>query len=85
VTGYSIDHTPTAARCCELHNVNCEPPGDLCCSDCSETIHYGPHAGCVLERCICPSELAHLASTQPGYAGARIGMREYLKASSSDA
>lgn len=27
--------------CCELHNANCEPPGDLCCYDCGEANH--PH------------------------------------------
>jgi hypothetical protein len=81
--GYSIDHTPIAARCCRLHNISCEPPGELCCPECSETIHFGPHVGlgvpgCVLEPCSCSSEQEHLETTQPGYGGARVGMREYL-------
>jgi hypothetical protein len=32
------DPTPTA-RCCDMHNVHCEPPGDLCCRDCTEVAH----------------------------------------------
>lgn len=77
--GYRIDHVPAAARCCELHNINCEPSGDLCCGACGEFTHPNHStsiAPCVLERCACASELVHLSSTQPGYAGARIGMRE---------
>lgn len=25
--------------CCDLHNVNCEPPSELCCEYCSEAFH----------------------------------------------
>lgn len=28
--------------CCDMHNEHCEPPGDLCCEDCSE-FHHGMH------------------------------------------
>ena len=32
-----------AVPCCDLHNRNCEPPGDLCCGECTE-YHHGLHA-----------------------------------------
>lgn len=32
---------PMPPYCCDLHNVHCEPPGDLCCPDCAEAFH--PH------------------------------------------
>lgn len=41
--------------CCDLHNHNCEPPGDLCCYRCAEAAHDTfptPHADgtrCVLD------------------------------------
>lgn len=37
--------------CCEFHNQNCEPPGDLCCHDCTEARHPVHPNGvtCVLE------------------------------------
>lgn len=28
-------------RCCGLHGRNCEPPGELCCGDCTEADHPG--------------------------------------------
>lgn len=28
-----------ATACCDLHNQHCEPPGDLCCGDCTEGTH----------------------------------------------
>jgi hypothetical protein len=31
-----------AGRCCKWHNEHCEPPGDLCCSECTE-FHHGVH------------------------------------------
>lgn len=76
--GYAIDHQPAAARCCETHNTNCEPPGDLCCSGCPEVDHYRglTHRPCVLDRCSCTSTEMHIANTRPGWAGAEIGMRE---------
>lgn len=76
--GYRIDHVPVTRRCCEMHNINCEPPGDLCCDDCGELNHYRglEHSPCVLDRCKCASEETHLGTTQPGYAGNEIGMRE---------
>lgn len=83
--GYRIDHIPVTARCCELHNVNCEPQGDLCCDDCAEIDHNHSltgerdHPVCVLDPCICTSEQQHVGTTQPGYAGAPIGMREPLE------
>lgn len=24
--GYLIDHVPAQQRCCDLHNIHCEPP-----------------------------------------------------------
>ncbi len=44
----------TGPGCCDLHNRNCEPPSELCCSGCAEAAHDTfpvPHAdgsGCVL-------------------------------------
>lgn len=32
---------PDAGRCCDMHNRNCEPPGDLCCGECTEARHAG--------------------------------------------
>lgn len=76
--GYLIDHVPAAQRCCELHNVNCEPPGDLCCDGCPEVDHGAllGHRRCVLVTCGCRSVQQHLDTTQPGYAGDPVGMRE---------
>jgi hypothetical protein len=31
----------TGNMCCDLHGRNCEPPGDLCCEDCTEARHAG--------------------------------------------
>lgn len=75
--GYLIDHVLMRQRCCECHNINCEPPGDLCCFDCPEVDHGAllGHRRCVLVKCGCRSEQAHLDATRPGYAGARPGMR----------
>lgn len=25
--------------CCDMHNRHCEPPGDLCCRECTEAAH----------------------------------------------
>jgi hypothetical protein len=34
------DQVPTRfAPCCNLHSQRCEPPGDLCCRDCTEAAH----------------------------------------------
>jgi hypothetical protein len=35
------DFPPPGSRylCCDLHNIHCEPPGDLCCGDCTEGAH----------------------------------------------
>jgi hypothetical protein len=77
--GYLIDHVPAAQRCCEVHNINCEAPGDLCCGACAEFTHPNHSTSierCVLARCDCQSEQAHLDATKPGYAGERVGMRE---------
>lgn len=77
--GYSIDHVLEVDRCCELHNINCEPPADICCDDCREVghpTHLGLGPGCVLDPCDCTSEQQHLETTQPGYAGDPIGMRK---------
>lgn len=30
---------PDDMPCCNLHNERCEPPGDLCCHDCTEASH----------------------------------------------
>jgi hypothetical protein len=37
--------------CCDLHNMHCEPPGDLCCGECAEARHpeHPPAVRCVLE------------------------------------
>jgi hypothetical protein len=32
---------PTEATCCRWHTPTCEPPSELCCSDCTEGAH--PH------------------------------------------
>jgi Protein of unknown function (DUF2829) len=32
---------PPEARCCDFHGRNCEPPGDLCCENCTEARHGG--------------------------------------------
>jgi hypothetical protein len=39
-----------AESCCDLHNTHCEPPGDLCCQQCTEAAHphHPPGTGCVL-------------------------------------
>jgi hypothetical protein len=29
------------ARCCDMHNRNCEPPSELCCENCTEARHAG--------------------------------------------
>jgi hypothetical protein len=46
--------------CCDLHNVHCEPPGDLCCGRCTEARHpqHPPGVTCVLA--------AHQAAPTPG-------------------
>jgi hypothetical protein len=31
----------TGAMCCDMHGRNCEPPGDLCCWECTEARHGG--------------------------------------------
>jgi hypothetical protein len=51
--------------CCSLHNMHCEPPGELCCANCAEW-HHGLHAdwpnGLTLSshhdgsRCVLPHE-----------------------------
>jgi hypothetical protein len=40
-----------AVRCCDLHNVHCEPPSELCCGDCPEAAHpnHPPGTRCVLD------------------------------------
>ncbi|MEV1013863.1 hypothetical protein AB0I89_24220 [Micromonospora sp. NPDC049801] len=37
--------------CCDLHNVHCEPPSELCCYQCAEAAHPEHPRGvrCVLE------------------------------------
>lgn len=41
--------------CCDWHNRSCEPPGDLCCGDCTEASHdtfpirHADGTACVLE------------------------------------
>jgi hypothetical protein len=58
----------TVPPCCEMHNRNCEPPGDLCCGHCTE-FHHGWHR-CYLdedwtghhgrpEQCVLATENAH--------------------------
>ncbi len=39
-----------AAACCDLHGPACEPPSELCCQDCTETMHPSHEDGsaCVL-------------------------------------
>ncbi|HEV2376223.1 MAG TPA: hypothetical protein VGS19_29140 [Streptosporangiaceae bacterium] len=37
--------------CCDLHGRNCEPPGDLCCGECTEANHPNHPRG---ERCSSP-------------------------------
>jgi hypothetical protein len=36
--------------CCDMHNVHCEPPGDLCCYGCTEIGHpeHSDGGKCVL-------------------------------------
>lgn len=72
--GYRIDHIAIGDRCCDLHNIHCEPPGDLCCQLCPERDHHQGHR-CVLDRCTCDSEAEHLGATQPS-SGSAIGTRE---------
>lgn len=44
-----------ASRCCDLHSQHCEPPGALCCHDCTEAAHdtfpirHADGSRCVLE------------------------------------
>lgn len=44
------------ASCCDSHNQHCEPPGDLCCGQCTEAAHdmfpirHGDGSRCVLEQ-----------------------------------
>jgi hypothetical protein len=41
---YLVDAPATPMwPCCDLHNRNCEPPSELCCSGCTE-FHHGMHA-----------------------------------------
>lgn len=37
--------------CCDMHNEHCEPPGDLCCVNCTEARHplHPPGQSCVLD------------------------------------
>lgn len=37
--------------CCDLHNVHCETPSELCCIDCTEVDHprHRPGQVCVLD------------------------------------
>lgn len=39
-------------KCCDLHNVHCEPPSELCCEDCVEMYHPTHRLGtrCVLSQ-----------------------------------
>lgn len=39
-----------AVRCCDLHNVHCEPPSELCCLYCTELAHpaHADGSPCVL-------------------------------------
>jgi hypothetical protein len=39
--------------CCDLHNAHCEPPGELCCHECTEAAHpdHPRGASCVLTPC----------------------------------
>lgn len=34
-----LSPSPGAGSCCDLHGRNCEPPGDLCCENCTEADH----------------------------------------------
>jgi hypothetical protein len=38
---YAASHAGTHPPCCDLHGRNCEPPGDLCCENCTEARHVG--------------------------------------------
>jgi hypothetical protein len=46
-----IKHGLLPPECCDLHNIHCEPPADLCCDDCTEVRHpqHPPGVPCVLE------------------------------------
>lgn len=35
--------------CCDMHNVHCEPPSELCCNGCTEASHPEHRRG---ERCV---------------------------------
>jgi hypothetical protein len=58
--------------CCDLHNENCEPSGDLCCQECTEAAHATfpvPHldgSHCVLNTMTCEGDVY-------GYPGAASG------------
>lgn len=51
---YATEAAAEPTPCCDMHNAQCEPPGDLCCESCTEAKHYtfpNPHADgskCVL-------------------------------------
>lgn len=34
-----VERAARPAQCCDLHGRNCEPPGDLCCRECTEARH----------------------------------------------
>lgn len=46
ISGVLDAHIDSRGKCCDLHGRNCEPPGDLCCGDCTE----GRHGGWMDER-----------------------------------
>lgn len=48
MTGHTAE---SDARCCDLHNRNCEPPSELCCWTCTEAAHPDHRDG---SACIAP-------------------------------
>jgi hypothetical protein len=42
---------PMPPYCCDLHNMHCEPFGELCCDECGEVAHPEHPRGvrCVLD------------------------------------
>ncbi len=37
--GPGSDEIARIEPCCDMHNLHCEPPGDLCCERCAEAAH----------------------------------------------
>lgn len=51
-----VTATKVSGHCCDMHNQHCEPPGDLCCRNCTEAAHdtfpirHADGSRCVLDQ-----------------------------------